>query len=282
MPCSPGASRPWSVGCGTATRSPGISSSGTGSKDNTFGSGCLPAYGVPAAAVAATVEADLAAFLARRPAADPSAWQLPTAEERRGCSWAEVRTQAWDRRYGRTGTMPVRDNNSVRRAAYEPEYSRSRARRCAAGRVAFRGVQRHRPAAISSAGLAPRGSRLAVAAQLDSRCVLAFLGDAARVIAFLTRYRDFWERMCLPTTADLHPRYDEAYRGVAERMRRRASRILAALSTHPDEIEGDSAHPSWLGHGRELRERVADLLDSGDLRLPVPGSTAMISIRTTR
>ncbi|GIH21028.1 lantibiotic biosynthesis protein [Rugosimonospora africana] len=222
----------------------------------------LPAPGVAPDDVAAEAQAHLTAYLADNPSLD-QALQL-TAQTYRGLFLAEYDQSAWDQRYGRDGEMSVRDNNSVWRTDYEPEYARY------GGPAGIELAEWHFEASsdlvlgLLAAKRPAPSARLGLSAQLGLILCLVLLDDVDRVVGFLDDYRDFWTRAYGTADADLRPVYREAHAPLLARLRRRADEIREAVRTAGTEDSLPTALPGsargWLGHCRALRRRLAELV----------------------
>lgn len=233
-----------------------------------------PAADVPADAVSATVEDDLSGFLARHPAPD-----LPvggTQEQHRALFVAEYGRPAWNRLYGRSGTMPLRANNSYRKVDYEPEYARY------GGPHGMRLSEWHFEASsdlvlrLLADGPITRTVRLGLSSRLVTPLVAVFLDDLMQMRAFLTSYRDFWEQTYLPGT-DLHDEYDVAYHRVADRLRPQVERILTEVR-HAAARE-ETAVAGWLAHCSTLKRRVTDLAVTGRYEPTAAADDPTVAVR---
>ncbi|GIH20428.1 lantibiotic dehydratase C-terminal domain-containing protein [Rugosimonospora africana] len=222
----------------------------------------LPAPGVAPDVVAAEAEAYLAGYLAENPVPDPPA-RLPAQTYRR-LFLAEYDQLAWDRLYGRDGEMPVRDNNSVRRMGYEPEYARY------GGPAGIELAEWHFEASsdlvlgLLAAKRPVQPARLGISAQLGLILCLALLGDVDRVVGFLDGYRNFWVQTYGTVDVDLRSVYRTTYAPMAARLRRRANGIRDAVLAPGGDgsaLTGPSwSARGWLAHCRALRRRLVDML----------------------
>jgi thiopeptide-type bacteriocin biosynthesis protein len=242
----------------------------------------LPAPGVPAAAVEAEVEAEVAAFLLRRPAPSNPAHAAPAdgaSEHHRQLFLAEYGRQRWDSTYGPTGTMPVRENNSYHYIAYEPEYLRY------GGPAGLDLAEWHFETSsdvvlrllATATGRTPT-VRLGLSAHLGLALCLAFLGDVGRAAEFLASYRDFWESTYRYGGAAMHAHYDKAYRRMADRLQRRIGELRSTIDGVPGvRTDRTALELDWLAHCRQLRARLVELTTSGAIELYHRGSAATVT-----
>ena len=216
-----------------------------------------PSTNVATGALRTELEAGLADFLTRHPA--PELPVVGTAEQHRALYLAEYDQRSWDQRYGRTGRMPVRPNNSWLHAAYEPEYGRYGGP--GGIRVAEWHFEKSSDTAIRllASGTLRHGTRLGLSVAHAATLVATFLDDPDARLDFLARYRDSWDGT-YSAGADLRRQYENAYRRAAERLRPRVDGVLAT-------VRHAAAAPSaegWAAHCRCLRRRVTALVEAGE------------------
>ncbi len=240
----------------------------------------LPSSPGAAEDVERTARDALTAFLRRRPA---------LYEEDRDASGdlyknmflAEYSQDRWDELYGRDGTMPFRDNNSVARIPYERELSRY------GGPVGMELAEWHFQESselvltlLETTNVHVRTALLGQAAQSTAALCFAFLGDEEAVATFLTRYRTMWETSYQEPSDGQHERFDRSYARMRERLVARMRHVRDSARDDP------SAAPtplerSWLAHCAELRDRVLKSAEAGALTFrdgAVPDPPAALAI----
>jgi hypothetical protein len=232
----------------------------------------LPAPDADPDEVTRLAEAEIAAYLRRRPALyEP---HYPGVEDAyRELGMAEYGERWWTDRFGPDGVMDYRPTNSVHRIAYEPEYDRYGGP--AGVELAEWHFEHSSDLVLRLSGTANvhvRPVLLGMAAQLSLAMSLAFLDTPESVALFLGRYRAFWQAS-YARPGDTEAGYEKGYDRIAEELAGRVAAVRAAVAQHranPAAPWDDRTSPlegDWIRHCHELRERVGALADAGGIVL---------------
>jgi hypothetical protein len=215
-------------------------------------------------------EKEAEAFLARRPALydlDPGVL-APMYKE---MFLAEYTEQEWDAKYGASGQIPLRDNNSWAYVDYEPEHDRY------GGPDGVRLAEWHfeRSSTVvlyltQTANVHVRTVLFGLATQMMAAIATAFLGSPADVAGMFEAYGTFWEQRSEDPTDTRAEGYERVYAGMAGPVVRRVTEIHAAVTQRDfRRLNGFMRH--WAGHCVELREHVARLTAEQRMIFPVWG-----------
>jgi hypothetical protein len=168
---------------------------------------------------------------------------------------------------GPDGQMRLRDNNTYRYQAYEPEYSKyGGVAGVALAEWNFEYSSDLVIQATKTMNLHLRPVVLGLSAQLMMVMTTAFLQGDESTIQFLQMYHDFWRRGYSAGNFVGESEYDAAYDMMGDRVSRRFTDLRAAC------LQGQIDHipellQNWFHHCVLLRERIADLAVRGDLVL---------------
>ncbi|GAB3137375.1 thiopeptide-type bacteriocin biosynthesis protein [Micromonospora sonneratiae] len=224
----------------------------------------LPSTGADAETVRSTALEELRAYLKRRPALYDAA-SADTGDLYHRMFVAEYGEEAWQEKYGDTGAMPFRPNNSVWEERYEPEYDRY------GGPAGIELAERNFEASsdlvlrlLATTNTHVRTVLLGTSAQMTATMCYAFLGRDDRVVRFLENYRAFWENTYQEQSDAFHDRFDRSFEQVAELLRQHLSR-LGGAAADPDTARLTSIERGWLQHSVEVRDEVVRLADAGQL-----------------
>jgi thiopeptide-type bacteriocin biosynthesis protein len=207
-------------------------------------------------------EEEIRAYLGRRPALYEDDRDR-SGELYKNMFLAEYSQERWDELYGRDGSMPFRDNNSVHAIDYEREYSRY------GGPDAMALAESHFQASsetvltlLETTNVHVRTVLLGQAAQLTMGLCFAFLREEEAIATFLERYRLMWETSYQESSEGQHEKFDVSYASMRDRLLQRLRHVR-------DCVHGDpSAAPtplerSWLAHCVSLRDDVLRLAEAG-------------------
>ena len=223
----------------------------------------LPAPGVDPELVRTEVDTAVAEFLRRRPAL------YETDTEGLGDLYkqmylAEYGQERWDAEYG-DGVMPFRPNNSFAHIPYEREFGRY------GGPAGIEVAEWHFEKSsdvvldlLATTNVHVRPVLLGLSAQLSMMMCAVFFGDEHRISDFLDDYRRFWEVSYQEPSDEYHGSFDNSYRRMSSSLRDRLAALRRSAAddtvTSTLGIEG-----RWLAHCRELRHRVVELVESGQV-----------------
>jgi thiopeptide-type bacteriocin biosynthesis protein len=226
----------------------------------------LPAEGVAAEAVKEVAEADLRAFLARRPALYEIDRKV-LGPLYRSMYEAEYGAEELVARYGPDGEIPFYENNSFHYIDYEPEYGRY------GGEAGVDMAERHFEVSSDlvlklarETNMHVRGIVMGHSVQMMLQMCYAFFGDEARAAAFLARYRDFWETSYAQNSQKLYPGFDRKYEHMAPKLRGRVEE-LRRLNESGDAAAGTESERRWIAHMKGVREEALRLAAEGRLEL---------------
>lgn len=200
-------------------------------------------------------------YLKRRPA-------LYSAENDKAQSFykdmyiTEYGQEKWNEVYGAEGKMPLRPNNSMHYIDYEPEYGRY------GGPQGIEVAEWHFEKSseivmklIRSTNLHVRSILLGLSIQLALPLCFGLLEDEQRVIQFLSNYGKYWmDNYGKPKEgADLTANFEKKFARVSPNLQRRLAEIQSYV------VQGKvgtltSIEREWIGHIRELKERLAALV----------------------
>lgn len=232
----------------------------------------LPSSAELADEVRTFAESAVNAFLTRRPAlfsVDPD----QVNDYHKDMFVAEYGEQAWDEQYGEAG-MPLRENNSFAYIPYEPEYDRY------GGPSGVRLAEWHFEQSsdlvlrlVAEMNVHVRTVMFGLSAQVGLILSHSFRPTAGSLAWFLQHYHEFWSTTYPSPRGDLTPEWDKLYDKSAESLVQRIAAILEAMRPDGQQRLADFLQ-SWAAHCAELRDRVVDLSERGELifRSPdVPG-----------
>ncbi|MFJ6195521.1 lantibiotic dehydratase C-terminal domain-containing protein [Micromonospora sp. NPDC092111] len=224
----------------------------------------LPAPGVDPAVVRAEVDAAIEGFLRRRPAL----YEADTeglAGLYKQMFLAEYGEQRWNEAYGVDGVMPMRPNNSFAHLPYEREYGRY------GGPAGVRLAEWHFEQSsdivlrlLATTNVHVRPVLLGLSTQLSMMMCAVFLSDERRIADFLDEYRRFWETSYQEPSDDYHTSFDTSYQRMDAALRRRLAELRRGARGE-DGVAVSGVEARWLAHCRELRDRVTDLVASGQV-----------------
>lgn len=227
-----------------------------------------PAEGVADADVKEVVEADLRAFLARRPAL----FELDRktiAPLYRSMYEAEYGAEEFAARYGEDGDIPFYDNNSFHYIDYEPEYDRY------GGEYGMELSERHFEVSsdivlklVQDTNVHMRGIAMGHSVQIMLQTCYAFLGDDARICNFLDRYIDFWQTSYNQNSQKLYPGFDRKYNQMSDKLHKRVEEVRGLIASD-DQTGGTESQRRWIAHMKEVRDEVRQLV--AEQRLEMPG-----------
>lgn len=230
----------------------------------------LPAPGVDPEKLRAEFLAEVKEFLRHRPALYDAKFE-GVEELYTKMFLAEYGQDEWDRRYGRDGSMPFRDNNSVHEFEYEPECGRY------GGPVGMEIGEWHFEQSsdtvaelLSQANTHVRPTLLGLTTQLTLMLAYAFLESDAAVARFFQRYRSFWETTYQEPSDDYHENFEKSLKLTEDGLRDRIARVKEALTAPVDDL--GHLERTWLAHCQELKARVleaAPRMDFGGRTIPV-------------
>ncbi|MFJ4341789.1 lantibiotic dehydratase C-terminal domain-containing protein [Streptomyces sp. NPDC088915] len=169
---------------------------------------------------------------------------------------------------GPDGRMNLRPNNSFSYEAYAPEYAKYGG---PAGVELAEWHFRHSSdlvlEAYRSMNLHLRTVLLGTSAQLMMVMASCFLPEEERLADYLDSYYAFWHRLFPGTGFIGSTEYERTYERMAPSLGARFARIREAVAGG-----GTAGLPvflrRWAEHCLELRERVVDLTERGDLAFP--------------
>ncbi|MET9931323.1 MULTISPECIES: lantibiotic dehydratase C-terminal domain-containing protein [unclassified Streptomyces] len=169
---------------------------------------------------------------------------------------------------GPDGRMSLRPNNSFSYEAYAPEYAKYGG---PAGVELAEWHFRHSSdlvlEAYRSMNLHLRTVLLGTSAQLMMVMASCFLPEEERLADYLDSYYAFWHRLFPGTGFIGSTEYERTYERMAPSLGARFARIREAVAGG-----GTAGLPvflrRWAEHCLELRERVVDLTERGDLAFP--------------
>ena len=226
----------------------------------------LPAEGVAGAQVKEVVEADISAFLARRPALyeiDRSA----LAPLYRNMYEAEYGAEEFAARFGEGGELPFYENNTFHYIDYEPEYDRY------GGEAGVDLAERHFEVSsdivlrlVRETNMHVRGIVMGHSVQMMLQMCYAFLGDEERIASFLERYMEFWQTSYAQNSQKLYPGFDRKYGHMAAKLRTRVEEVRR-LNRGDDPTAGTDGERRWLAHMKEVRAEALRLATEERLQL---------------
>lgn len=225
-----------------------------------------PADGVEDGAVKEVVEADLRAFLARRPALfQMDRKQL--APLYRSMFEAEYGREEFVARYGEDGEIPFYENNTFHYIDYEPEYERY------GGEAGVDLAERHFEVSsdivlrlVQETNMHLRGITMGHSVQMMLQLCYAFLGDEGRICDFLERYMEFWQNSYNQSSHKLYPGFDRKYAHMAPKLHKRIGEVRR-LNEGGDSSGATESERKWVAHAKELREEVWRLASEQRLQL---------------
>jgi hypothetical protein len=209
------------------------------------------------------VESAVDGYLRRRPAVYEVDLGL-TAEMYKQLFLTEYSEEQWQARYGETGEIPLRHNNSYAYIEYVPEYDRY------GGPAGIELAEWHFECSsemvlrlIGTTNVHVRSVLFGVAIQLMAVMCITFLPDPQRAADFLLGYRSYWESSYQDGEPQ-HDLYDRVYQDMAGTVRERVGEIYTAVAQ--GRLSGLSGFVrDWAIHCAELRRRVLDLVDRREL-----------------
>jgi hypothetical protein len=222
-----------------------------------------PAPGVDPDALADRVRARCEEFFAVRPAVyevDPE----QVADMYRSMYLSEYTQEQWDASYGVDGTMPVRPNNSVHRAEYEPEHARYGGPvGMAISEWHFEESSRATADLVARVNMHLRTVTFGLSTQMMVVLGAVLVPDRDRFLQFLEGYEEYWARLYVSSDVDWSARYDEA-------MERIDPRVPARLrAVHAQTVGADPLPVQfldrWRDHCLELRERITRATLAGQI-----------------
>lgn len=220
-----------------------------------------PAPGVDPEALARRVEDRCAEFFAVRPAVyevDPE----QVADMYRSMYLSEYTQEQWDEAYGVGGDMPVRPNNSVHRAPYEPELTRYGGPvGMAISEWHFEQSSRTTTDLVSRVNMHLRTVTFGLATQMMVVLGSVLVPDRGRLLEFLQGYEEYWARLYVSSDVDWSARYDDA-------MDRIDPRVPARLRVVQEQTAAAAPLPvqfldRWRDHCVELRDRLTEATRAG-------------------
>ncbi|CCI52221.1 MAG: hypothetical protein LKG20_10060 [Tetrasphaera jenkinsii] len=175
------------------------------------------------------------------------------------------------------GGMRQRDNNTFSQESYEPEYAKY------GGHVGVELAEWHFEKssdlvieADSSMNVHVRSVQLGLAGQLMLVMASAFLHDPVRIHDYMVRYHEFWKRGFESTSFIREMEYEQAADGISPSIIERYDVIDGARRAG----DADSLPPllaTWLDHCVDLRQRICDLAEAGELIFPEWESGATVA-----
>jgi len=213
------------------------------------------------------VEEAVGAYLKRRPALYDydSEFLLEMYEDMFRLEYSE---QERIERYGDDGPMPLRENNTFAFLPYEPEYSKY------GGRKGIELAEWHFEhssdlvlSLVDRANTHLRTVLLGIASQLMMVMGTTFLPDRGELGAFWARYHEFWQHAFKLTDLATVDRYEENFEQMSGRFSQRFHDIEAGVHGTGG-VDLSSFARDWAEHCAELRSRVVDLSENGDLLFP--------------
>ncbi|MER5638914.1 lantibiotic dehydratase C-terminal domain-containing protein [Kitasatospora sp. NPDC002227] len=223
-----------------------------------------PARPEAAEVVRDRTEAAIAEFLRRRPAL----YEVKDsffAELYNTMFELEYREEERERLLGPDGKMRLRENNTFSIEPYEPEYGKyGGPAGVALAEWHFERSSELVVEATRTMNLHLRTVVLGLATQLMMTMSACFLADRDELLTFLDRYHAFWNGAFAGTEFTAQRGYDRAYASAGSTLpgRFRAIRATVAESATgqlPELLRG------WAEHCLELRSRVVDLAERGEL-----------------
>jgi|SRR5690625_1185733 len=214
-----------------------------------------------------TVEEAITAYLKRRPALYDydSEFLLEMYEDMFRLEYSEEERVE---RYGSDGPMPLRENNSYAFLPYEPEYAKyGGPRGIELAEWHFEHSSDLVLSILDQANTHLRTVLLGIASQLMMVMGTAFLPDRAKLRTFYRGYHEFWQHAFQVTDLASVDRYEENFVRMSERLVQRFRDIEAAVRGDASARLSSFAR-AWADHCQELRARVVDLAQKGDLLFP--------------
>ncbi|WP_327391781.1 thiopeptide-type bacteriocin biosynthesis protein [Streptomyces sp. NBC_01186] len=221
-------------------------------------------------ALTSIVEEEVGAYLRRCPSSTDPAVQ-PSDAQYREHFLLEFSEAQWNARYGPgTTRMPRRPDNSLAYLGYEPELERYGG---SAGVAIAEWHAEHSSdlvlGLLASPGIRTGSGRLGTAAQLMATLALSLLEDTDRAVAFLAGRMADWEAQF----QERHDTYDAAYRRMAGPLGDKVEALHAGvLGGRPELLTGFLRR--WAEHGAELRARIDEAAERGELAFPIDGTGA--------
>lgn len=166
---------------------------------------------------------------------------------------------------GPDGKMLIRDNNTFSSEPYEPEYDKY------GGEAGVALAEWHFEQSsdlvvdiVRSMNVHLRATLLGISAQLMMVMASTFLPEVDATTVFLQTYHEFWNGAYTSTAITSAEDYDRAYQAMSVGVLERFSTIRTAL-THGSADRLPGLLRRWAEHCTELRARVAELAESGQL-----------------
>jgi hypothetical protein len=224
----------------------------------------MPAPGVDPELVRMEVNQALDDFLRRRPALY-EADQEGLADLYKQMFIAEYGEQRWNEKYGENGVMPMRANNTYDYIPYEREFGRY------GGPAGIELSEWHFEHSsdtvlelLATTNVHVRPVLLGLATQLMMMMCSVFLGDQRRIADFLEDYRQFWETSYQERSDEYHDSFDSSYQRMGAALRERLTQLRRSAQGEPG-VEVSGVEERWLAHCRELRDRVVELVGTGQV-----------------
>ncbi|MFG3254753.1 lantibiotic dehydratase C-terminal domain-containing protein [Streptomyces sp. NPDC048172] len=188
----------------------------------------------------------------------------------------EFSEEQWQERYGpELVRMPRRPNDSLAYVAYEPELERYGG---PAG-VELAEWQADRSGALvlellESADTRVTSVRLGLTGQVMAALALGVLEDVPRTLAFLEWRVASWEHLF----RDRHAEYEAAYRRMAPSLGARVEALYeGVVRGRTERLPGFVRR--WAEHGAELRGRIDEAAERGELRFRMPDGSGGTAVR---
>lgn len=223
------------------------------------------AAGITEEAVKQIIEADLKAFLARRPALfeiDKKA----LGPLYKSMYLAEYSAEKFAEDYGEDGELPFFDNNTFHYIDYEPEYERY------GGEQGMALSERHFEVSsdlviklIAETNMHVRGIVMGHSVQLMLQTCYTFLETDERVDTFLENYMEFWQTTFAQNTQKLYPGFDRKYSHMAPKLLKRIAEVQNLNES--SERAGTETERNWIAHMKDVRQEILQLVATNSLQM---------------
>jgi hypothetical protein len=216
--------------------------------------------------VRSTAEKAISEFLARRPALYET--EYDSMSEFYDSMFAMEYSEEEKLRMYPDGVMPIQENNTFHYRAYEPEYDRY------GGPDGIELAEWHFEHSsdlvirlVRTMNVHVRTVMLGLAAQIMMIKAATFLRDADQMANYFERYYRYWSTAFNIGGEDTTARYETNYESMKDAITSRFIEVNAAIRQgDPHRLTGFRA--VWARHCRQLRDRVAELGEAGNLVFP--------------